>query len=256
MSNDLTTSVRGPIGIVRMERPDSLNALSGDFMSRLAAALRAHDEAPDVRCLLLAGQPRAFATGTDIAEVAEASAAELLTRDPLARWDEIAALRKPLVACVAGFALGSGFELALACDLIIAAESARFALPQTGLGIMPGAGGTQRLARRVGPAVTLDLVLTGRVLSAREALALGLVSRVVPVENCEAEALAVCEEIARRAPLAVRFAKEAVRRAAEMPLRAGLALERQAYYTLFATDDQKEGMRAFLERRPPVFVGR
>ncbi len=256
MSSDLTTSVRDAIGIVRMQRPDSLNALSSEFMSRLVAALRAYDEASEVRCLLLAGQERAFATGTDIAEVAEATAAELLTRDPLARWDEIAALRKPLVACVSGFALGSGFELALACDLIIAAESARFALPQTGLGIIPGAGGTQRLARRVGPAVTLDLVLTGRALGAREALALGIVSRVVPVENCEAEALAVCAEIARRAPLAVRLAKEAVRRAADVPLGAGLALERHAYYALFATDDQKEGMRAFLERRPPVFVGR
>ncbi|MEW6251478.1 MAG: enoyl-CoA hydratase-related protein [Planctomycetota bacterium] len=254
--SDVLSEVAAQVGFVRLNRPAAHNALSQLALQRLAAALRQLDADPEVRCLLLAGGERAFATGTELTELMGASPLEMEQNNPLAALDELARLEKPLVAAVRGYALGSGCELALACDILVAAEDARFGLPQVNVGVMPGAGGTQRLTRVLGRARAMDLVLSGRSLTAREALELGLVSRVVPRENCEAEAWAVCREICQRPPVAVRLAKRAIRQADELALAAGCQLERQLFNLLFATDDQKEGMRAFLEKRPPVFVGR
>ncbi|MBK9119571.1 MAG: enoyl-CoA hydratase/isomerase family protein [Phycisphaerales bacterium] len=256
MAGDLLITIESSVGVLRLNRPETLNALSVALMGELARELRQLDRHPQVNCLLLLGGPRAFASSLDVTEIVDASVVDMQARDPYGAWDVFHELRKPVLAGVAGYAVGAGCELALACDIVIAADTARFALPQTGLGIIPAAGGTQRLARCVGQAVALDMILTGRTLSAREALQLGLVSRVVPRENCDEEALALAREIARRPPLAIRAAKAAVQRAFETPLREGLVYERQACYLLFATDDQKEGMRAFLERRPAAFAGR
>ncbi len=254
--SEVISEVREQVGFVRLNRPEALNALNHALLQRLLAVLRQLDADADVRCLLVAGGTRAFATGTDLRELLDAGPVDMQQRNPLGPIDELARLQKPVVAAVSGYALGTGCELVLACDLIVAGEDARFGLPQVNVGVIPGAGGTQRLARVLGRARALELILTGRTFSAGEAHALGLVSRVVPRENCEAEAWALCHEICQRPPLAVRLAKQAVRQADELALGAGLALERQYFNLLFGTDDQKEGMRAFLEKRPPVFVGR
>lgn len=254
--SDLVTELHDAIGLVRLQRAEANNALSLSLLQRLSAALLRLDQDPGIRCLLLLGHERAFATGPEPAELAALTSAEVQQQHPLARLDDLDRLRKPLVAAVAGYALGTGCELALSADLIVAAETARFGLPEVALGMLPGGGATQRLPRLVGRALAGDMLLAGRTLSAREALALGLVSRVVPRENCEQVALGLCREIAARPPLAVQAAKEALRRAWDLPLAQGLAYERQLYALLFGTDDLKEGLRAFLERRPPVFVGR
>jgi enoyl-CoA hydratase len=256
MADEILTEVRGPIGIARLNRPDKLNALNIATMARLVEALEAFDANPDIRCMLVTGNERAFAAGADITEMAEASMVEMYQRNQFARWERIRRVSKPIVAAVSGFVLGGGCELMMNCDIIIASETARFGQPEINLGIMPGAGGTQRLTRAVGKARAMDLILTGRMISAREALAWGLVSRVVPAENFFEEALSVCHELCNKSPLALRLAKESVLKAFEMTLSEGLEYERKLFYMLFATDDQKEGMRAFLEKRPPVFVGR
>jgi enoyl-CoA hydratase len=256
MPSEILTESDGPIGMVRINRPEASNALNQGLVQRLAAALQRFDHDADIRCMLLLGHERAFATGADVAELIGASLVDIQERGPLARWDELDRLRKPVVAAVCGYALGTGCELVLACDIVVAAETARFGQPELTLGIIPGAGGTQRLTRVLGKARAMDLILTGRMITAREALQMGLVSRVVPRENCEEEARAVCRELCRRPPLALRAAKEAVRKAFETTLSEGLAYERQLLAMLFATDDQKEGMRAFLEKRPPIFAGR
>lgn len=256
MAGEIITSAEGPVGVVRINRPESLNALNQPTLQRLATALQRFDEDPQIRCLVLAGHERAFANGIDAGDIADNSLADVFQRHPLAALDDLDRLRKPLVAAVLGYAVGVGFELVLASDVVIAAETARFGLNEVGLGLLPGGGGTQRLTRRAGRAVTLDLLLTGRLLSAQQAATLGLVSRVVPSENCEEEALAVAQEVSRRSPLAVEAAKRAVRAAEETALSAGLAAERQLSTLLFGTHDQKEGLRAFLEQRPPLFTGR
>lgn len=256
VSGEILTESDGPIGIVRINRPEASNALNQALVQRLMTALRRFDDAADIRCLLLLGHERAFATGMDVAELVDASLVDMQERNPLAGWEDWQRLRKPVVAGVCGYALGAGCELALACDIVVAAETARFGQPEITLGIIPGLGGTQRLTRVLGKARAMDLILTGRMITAREALQMGLISRVVPRENCEEEARAVCRELCRRPPLALRAAKEAVRRAYETTLSEGLACERQLFAMLFGTDDQKEGMRAFLEKRPPIFVGR
>lgn len=256
MPSEILSEVNGQVGVVRINRPAASNALNRTVMQRLTAALQRLDHDAEVRCLLLSGDERTFATGPDVAEMAGASVVDVQQRHPLAAWSDLDRLRKPLVAAVAGYALGSGCELVLACDIVVAAETARFGQPEITLGIMPGAGATQRLTRALGKARAMDLILTGRMITAREALALGLVSRVVPRENCDGEALALCRELCRRPPLALQLAKEAIRQAHEMSLSEGLAYERQLFTLLFGTDDQKEGMRAFLEKRPPVFAGR
>lgn len=256
MDAEVQTAREGQIGMVRVGRPGTLNALRSAALRQLVGALQRFEQDAQVRCILVTGSERAFAADLDVAELVEASMVEMQQRDLLGCWDEITRLRKPLAAAVSGYALGLGCELALACDIVVASETARFSLPQVGLGVIPGAGGTQRLIRAVGKACAMDMILTGRMITAREALAMGLVSRVVPRENCVDQALGICRELCHQPPLALRSAKAAVRQAEQVSLRDGLTLERQVYYMLFGTDDQKEGMRAYLEKRPPIFAGR
>jgi enoyl-CoA hydratase len=246
---------RARVGLVRLNRPKELNALNSILMEQLVAALEAFDADPGIGCLVLSGSERAFAAGADIKEMAGASAVEMLLRDNIARWDRLRRIKKPLIAAVAGFCLGGGCELAMACDMIVAAENARFGQPEINLGVMPGAGGTQRLTRAVGKALAMEMVLNGRTLSADEAARFGLVNRVVPIERCLDEALALAAAIAARAPLALRLAKESVNNAFETALADGLADERRSFYFLFASADQKEGMQAFIEKRPPRWQG-
>lgn len=246
----------GPVGIVLLNRPDALNALSDDLMGELVSTLAELDRDEDVRCIVLGGSENAFAAGADIAELAESSAIELYYQRRVERWDAIAGLWTPLIAAVSGYCLGGGCELAMACDLIIASESAQFGQPETGVGVIPGAGGTQRLTRAVGKAVAMDMILSGRFLSADEALRVGLVARVVAREAWLEEAKRVAREIATKAPVATRLAKEAVDRAFESPLRLGLEHERRLLYLAFASEDAKEGLTAFLEKRKPRFEAR
>ena len=251
----ILAETHGRVGLVRFNRPKALNALNSMLMEELVTALEAFDRDPAIGCLVVTGSERAFAAGADITEMAQATAVDMLQRDNIARWDRLRKLKKPLIAAVSGFCLGGGCELAMACDMIVASESARFGQPEINLGVMPGAGGTQRLTRAVGKAVAMEMVLNARLLTADEAARYGLVNRVVPVEACLDEALALAQSIAERAPLAVRLAKEAVNQAFETYLADGLADERRAFYFLFSTDDQKEGMRAFLDKRRPTWHG-
>ncbi len=244
------------VGIVQLYRPEVLNALSTALIDELIAALQAFDADEAIRCLVLTGSDRAFAAGADIKEMADAGTVEMLGRDNLARWERIRGIKKPIIAAVSGFALGGGNELAMSCDMIIAAETAVFGQPEINLGVMPGAGGTQRLPRAIGKARAMELILTGRPMTAREAERAGLVTRVVPPEVCLDEALRLAREIAGKAPLAVRLAKASVNKAYELPLREGLEAERLAFYMLFSSADQKEGMRAFVEKRKAHYQGR
>jgi len=246
----------GKIATVLLNRPDRLNALNAPLMTELAAALTELDAENDVRCIVLGGSGRAFAAGADIAEMAEASVMDMYAARRVDRWDAIRAVRTPLVAAVSGFCLGGGCELAMSCDLIVASETAQFGQPETTLGLLPGAGGTQRLTHAVGKALAMDMILSGRRLSAREALAAGLVARVVAREAWLDEAKALARQIAAKGPVANRLAKEAVDRAFDAPLTVGLEYERRALYLAFASEDAREGMRAFLEKRAPEFEGR
>lgn len=244
------------VGAVQLNRPDKLNALSLPLMEELITALEAFDADPDIRCMVLHGNERAFAAGADIDEMAQADSVEMLLRDQFRKWERIAALKKPLIAAVSGYALGGGCELAMLCDMIIASDTAQFGQPEINIGVMPGAGGTQRLTRTLGKALAMELVLTGRFLSAQEAYRLGLVNRVVPAEIYLQEAFALASTIASKPPIAVRLAKEAVLRALSTPLEIGLEFERKNFYLLFSTADQKEGMQAFQQKRPPQWRGR
>lgn len=244
------------VGLVRINRPRQRNALNGTVLTELADALEAFDRDEGVRCLVITGDERAFAAGADIKEMAEATAVEMLERDNIGRFDRIRGIKKPIIAAVSGWCLGGGLELAMSCDIIIAAESAQFGQPEINLGVIPGAGGTQRLTRAVGKSKAMEMVLTGDAIGAQEALALGLVSRVVPVEQYLPEALALAREIASKAPIAARFAKEAVNKVFETSLTDGMAFERRLFYFLFATEDQREGMRAFVEKRKPEWRGK
>jgi enoyl-CoA hydratase len=246
----------GPVGVVRLNRPKQLNALSGELMDALVSALRELDADPAVRAIVLGGDERAFAAGADVADLAAGTAVSLYEGGRLERWEAIRSVRTPLVAAVSGFCLGGGCELAMLCDLVVASETARFGQPEINLGVIPGAGGTQRLTRAVGKAVAMDLILTGRTLSAREALAFGLVARVVAKEAWLAEAKRVAAEIAAKGPVAVRLAKEAVDAAFETPLAAGVELERRSFFLARASEDATEGLTAFLEKRAPDFRGR
>ena len=245
-----------PIAVVRLNRPEQLNALNDALMGELVTALAELDADAGVRCIVLAGSERAFAAGADIGQMAEASAIEMYEARRIDRWDAIRRVRTPLVAAVSGFCLGGGNELAMACDLIVASETAQFGQPETGLGIIPGAGGTQRLTRAVGKAKAMDVILSGRFLDAREAERAGLVARVVAREAWLEEAKRVARAIAEKAPVAQRLAKEAVNRAFETSLESGLDLERKALYLAFASDDAREGLTAFGEKREPEFEGR
>ena len=245
-----------PIAVCLLNRPKQLNALSDELMDELVTALRELDADEAIRCVVLGGSERAFAAGADIGELARSSAIELYYARRVERWDTIRNLWTPLVAAVSGYCLGGGCELALSCDVIVASETARFGQPETGLGIIPGAGGTQRLTRAVGKALAMDVILSGRQLTAREALAAGLVARVVAREAWLDEAKRLARDIASKGPVATRLAKESVDRAFEVPLGAGLETERRALYLAFASEDAKEGLQAFVEKRKPDFTGR
>ena len=245
----------GAVAVVRLNRPERMNALSTQLMNELVGALEGLDSDPEVRCIVLAGDERAFAAGADIDEMAKSNAMEMLGQRRIAQWDAIRKLTKPLIAAVSGYCLGGGCELAMACDLIVASETAQFGQPETGLGLIPGAGGTQRLPRAIGKAKAMDVVLTGRFLDAREAERLGLVARVVAREAWLEEARAVAHEIAAKAPIAQRLAKESVNRSFETTLDSGLDYERKSLYLAFASDDAREGLTAFTEKRKPEFRG-
>jgi enoyl-CoA hydratase len=246
----------GAVATLTLNRPQALNALSPALMADLAAAVEALDGDAAVRCVVLTGGPRVFAAGADIKAMAERTPTSMVESRSFAAWERIRRCRKPIVAAVSGYALGGGCELAMQCDLIVASETAQFGQPEINIGIMPGAGGTQRLARAIGPYRAMELVLTGRMLSAREAYAAGLVNRVAPVEGFLAEAQRLAAEIAARAPIAVRLAREALRYGVETTIRDGLEIERRNFYLLFDTEDQKEGMRAFVEKRKPEYRGK
>jgi enoyl-CoA hydratase len=253
---DILADRRGPVGVVTLNRPRVLNALSPALIGELSAALRGFDEDPDVGAAVLTGGPRVFAAGADIGDMADRSPVDQLLRDQTGRWQAIAAFTKPLIAAVNGYALGGGCELALMCDLIIAGDTARFGQPEINLGIIPGAGGTQRWPRTVGKYVAMEVNLGGAPITAQRAYQLGLVNRVVPAEVTVRVAVETARGLAAKAPLAARLAKEAVNQALETPLSGGLAAERRSFYFLFATEDQKEGMRAFREKRKAQFKGR
>ncbi len=246
---------QGQVGLARLNRPEALNALNAELVAGLMDALQAFDCDPNIGAMVITGSEKAFAAGADIKEMASASAVDMLQRDPISRFDDILKITKPVIAAVSGWCLGGGCELAMSCDMIVASESARFGQPEINLGVIPGAGGTQRLTRAVGKAIAMEMVLNNRLLSAEEALRYGLVNRVVPVERYLDEALTLAAEIAARAPLAVRLGKEAVNHAFDSFLSEGLASERRSFYFLFASQDQKEGMSAFVEKRKPDWSG-
>jgi enoyl-CoA hydratase len=242
--------------LVRLNRPKQLNALNAAVMDELCAALEELDRDDDVRAIVVTGNERAFAAGADIGEMADATPVEMLRSNRIGQWDRVRKISKPVIAAVNGWALGGGCELAMTLDLIVAGESARFGQPEINIGVIPGAGGTQRLARAAGKSRAMRMVLTGEPITAREAEAAGLVAMVTPDEMVVEDALALAATMARKSPIALRLAKEAVNAAYEMSLTDALAHERRLFYLLFASEDQKEGMAAFLEKREPEFKGR
>jgi enoyl-CoA hydratase len=244
------------VGVVQLNRPQARNALNTALMAELIAAVQAFDADSEIGCIVITGDDRAFAAGADIKQMAAASVVEMIDSPFIGYWDDLARVAKPVLAAVSGWCLGGGCELAMACDLIVASESAVFGQPEINLGIIPGAGGTQRLTRAVGKAVAMDMVLSGRRLTAQEALHFGLAARVLPDDGFLDAALLVAAEIAARSPIALRMAKEAINHAFETPLAEGVHLERRLFNLLFATEDQKEGMAAFIAKRAPVWQGR
>jgi enoyl-CoA hydratase len=250
------TDTDGAVGIVRINRPQVRNALNPQTIGELVDAVEAFDRDDAIRCMILTGDDRAFAAGADITQMVDATAVDVLDDDNFARWTRFRAIHKPVIAAVSGYALGGGCELVLMCDLVIASETAQFGQPEVKIGIIPGAGGTQRWARSTGKVRAMEAVLIGEPVSAAEAHRIGLVNRVVPAGAHMDEALRLAKVIAQRPPLAVRLGKEAVNHALEVGLTAGLEFERKLFYLLFASDDKREGMRAFLEKRPGRFTGR
>ncbi len=252
----IVTETRGNIGLVQFNRPKVLNALSHRMLTELMDALEAFDQDESVGAMVVTGSEKAFAAGADIKELAENTVSQMKQMDIAASFTRIMTVRKPVIAAVSGWALGGGMEVALSCDMIIASESAKFGQPEVTIGVIPGGGATQRLAHALGKAVTMEMILNNRTLSAVEALEFGLVNRVVEVEAYLDEALKLAGEIAARAPLAVRTAKKMINESYERPLSKGLSEEREEFYNLFATEDQKEGMRAVIEKRPPQWQGK
>jgi len=241
---------------IQLNRPNALNALNLQLMTELKTALQALDADGQVRAIIISGNEKAFAAGADITQMAGKSAIDMYNTDQFSTWDAIKKTKKPIIAAVSGFALGGGCELAMLCDMIVASETARFGQPEIKIGVMPGAGGTQRLTRAVGKALAMEMVLTGRFITAAEALQAGLVNRITPVELYLEEAIKLAKEVAGMSPLAVKMAKEAVLKAFDSSLEEGLHFERKNFYLLFASDDQKEGMQAFVEKRAPHFTGK
>lgn len=252
----ILSEIDGHVGIIRLNRPKVLNALNPELMTKLAAQMETFDDDATIHVILLAGSERAWAAGADIGDMAEQTAVTMYERDQFATWDRIKRIKKPIVAAVSGYALGGGCELMMLCDIVIASETAQIGQPEINIGVMPGAGGTQRLTRAVGKATAMDVILTGRFLSAKESLAAGLISRVVPKEHWYSAALKLAHEVASKPPLALRIAKDAILKAQELNLSEGLGYERKLFYMLFSTDDQKEGMRAFMDKRKPTFKGK
>lgn len=254
---NIVVSVDGSIALVQLNRPKVLNALGGALMSELGDALEELDRNEAVRCIIIHGSERAFSAGADIDQMKSATPFQMIQNNWINRnFDRIRKIGKPIIAAVSGFCLGGGAELAMTCDIIIASETAQFGQPEISIGIIPGAGGTQRLPRAIGKSRAMELVLTGKFMSAKEAEMRGLVSRVVPAELYLEEAKTLAREIANKPPVAVRFAKEAVNKVYEMPLTEGLEFESRLFYLLFSTEDQKEGMDAFLAKRKPEWKGK
>lgn len=253
----IVTAQHAPhVALIQLNRPKELNALNLELMQQLRDALKALDQNDEVRAIIITGNDQAFAAGADIKQMAEKSAVDMLITDQFSTWDQIKKTKKPIIAAVSGFVLGGGCELAMTCDMIVASETTKFGQPEIKIGVMPGAGGTQRLTRAIGKAKAMELVLTGRFLSATEALHYGLINCVVPVEMYLYEATKLASEIAQMSPLATQLAKESVNRASETHLEEGLHFERKNFYLTFASDDQKEGMKAFIEKRKPVYKGK
>jgi enoyl-CoA hydratase len=253
MSETVIVETRERVGLIRLNRPQALNALNSALMRDLAQAIDKFETDDSVGCIVITGSDKAFAAGADIKEMAGKAFTDAFLGDFIATWHRVADARKPVIAAVAGFALGGGCELAMQCDLIIAADNAKFGQPEIKLGIIPGIGGTQRLTHAVGKAKAMDLILTGRMMDAQEAERAGLVSRIVPLQNLLDEAIKVAATIAAMSLPSVLAAKEAVNRAFEMPQAEGIRFERRVFHSLFATRDQKEGMTAFIEKRPAKF---
>lgn len=252
----IRTETRGGAGVVFLNRPDALNALNSQVMRELVTALEQFDADEEIGAAVITGDERAFAAGADIKEMAEASAVDMLQDDRIGYWDRLRKVKIPVIAAVSGWCLGGGNELAMACDMIVASETARFGQPEINLGVIPGAGGTQRLTRAVGKALAMEMVLNNRHLSGQEAVRCGLANKLVPVEVYLDEAVDLANQIATRAPLAVRMGKEMVNQAFETSLSEGIKAERRSFYFLFSSEDQKEGMQAFIEKRDPEWHGR
>jgi len=245
-----------PLGIIRLNRPKVLNALNFEVLKEIVEALEAFDTNDNIRATILTGNDDAFSAGADIKELSEATPVDLILRNQFALWDRLKRTAKPIIAAVSGYALGGGCELAMNCDIVIASETAKFGQPEINIGIMPGAGGTQRLTRTVGKFRAMEMILTGQSINAKEAEKHGLVNRVVPRELYFDEAKKIALQIASKAPIAVRLAKEAVLKAFDTPLEEGLQFERRNFYLLFSTEDMKEGMKAFTEKRSAHFKGK
>jgi enoyl-CoA hydratase/carnithine racemase len=256
VSDLVQSSLDGHVALLRLNRPEARNALSPELMEQLAGELEHLDPDPEVRCIVIAGSDKVFAAGADIKAMSERSFAEVLRHPAAGFWRRLAAIKTPMLAAVSGYALGGGCELALACDMIVAARGATFGQPEISLGIIPGGGGTQRLARVLGKQRAMEYVLTGKRFDAETARELGLVNRVVPDDAWLEEAMALAEEVAEQPPIAARLAKQAVIAAEETALSAGLENERRLYELAMATEDRVEGMRAFLEKRKPKFEGK
>ncbi|MGE5374450.1 MAG: enoyl-CoA hydratase-related protein [Bacteroidota bacterium] len=252
----ILTEIRGRVGLLTLNRPKAMNALNNQLSSEVMDALEVLDRQDDIGAMVITGNEKAFAAGADIKEMAGKSASEMKANDYTAVFDRIRSIRKPVIAAVSGWALGAGCEVAMSCDMIVASETARFGQPEITIGVLPGAGGTQRLTRALGKAIAMEMILNNRMLTAQEAYQFGLVNRVVPVEGFLDEAMKLAGEIASRAPLAVRAAKKMINQAYEQSLIEGLAQEREAFYNLFDTEDQKEGMQAFIEKRQPAWKGK
>ena len=252
----ILTETHGHVGLITLNRPQALNALNNQLMTEVMDALEAFDHDDNIGAMVITGNEKAFAAGADIKEMADKSAQEMQEADRVAVFGRIRSVEKPVIAAVSGWALGGGCEVALSCDMILASESAKFGQPEINIGVIPGAGGTQRLTRAVGKALAMEVILNDRKLTAQEAYQFGLVNRVVPVSDYLNEALKLADEIASRAPLAVRAAKKMINAAYESSLTDGLVEEQQAFYDLFNSEDQKEGMKAFVEKRKPEWQGK
>ena len=252
----ILAETRGRVGLITLNRPQVMNALNNQLMREVMDALEDFDKKDDIGAMVITGNEKAFAAGADIKEMMNKSIQQMMDTDHIAVFGRIRTIRKPVIAAVSGWALGGGCEIALSCDMVIASESAKFGQPEINIGVIPGAGGTQRLTHAVGKALAMEMILNNRALSAQEALQHGLVNRVVPVDKYLDEALKLADEIASHAPLAVRAAKKMINQTYERTLSEGLTAEKQEFYNLFSTEDQKEGMQAFVEKRKPEWKGK